>query len=190
MGNKKEEIEILESFIDEYDNKISILSTNEAKSIYSNYNEENPDFIIKSNNVNIGIELFELVSSHNSNLLMSQEERELGCVNQHHLKSIRKKLKTNLLYENEELLNVAVERINDKIENKLQNYVSNKIWLLGYANKEFNFKLLDTALEDYSISFIQQYIIDNITYSERIEKVILFKCFGKNKIIEIIPKAL
>lgn len=189
MGNKKEEIEVLQCFIAEYDNKISILTTNEAKSIYSNYNEENPDFIVKYNNEYIGIELFELVSSYNPKLLMSYEEEKLGIKNQHHLKNKREKLKTKLLYENEELLKVVPERINKKI-GKLKNYVTNKVWLIGYANKEFNFKLLDTALEDYTTSLIQKYINDNITFSERVEKIFLFKCFGDYRILKIIPKAL
>ncbi len=190
MGNKKEEIEVLSSFVSSYDNKIIILSTEDAKLIYPNYNKENPDFIIESNYKHIGIELFELASTFNPNLLKSKEEEKLNIKNQHHLKNKRDKLETKLLYENEELLNVALERINDKIENKLHNYVADKIWLLGYANKEFNFKLLDTAIEDYTAEFIKNYIRDNSTYSKRIEKIFLFMCFGKNKILEIIPKAL
>ena len=190
MGNKKEEIDILESFISEYDEEIEILSTSTAKSVYPKYNQENPDFIIKCNNEYVGIELFELVSSHNPNMLKSREEEKLNIKQQHHLLNHREKLKTNLLYENENLLDVAVEQINRKIGEKLKNYIDTKIWLLGFANKNFNFKLLDTALEDYSQDFIRNYIIDNITFTKQIDKIFLFKCFGDNKILEIIPKAL
>ena len=190
MGNKNEEIEILENFISEYDKGIKILTTTEAKSVYPKYNQENPDFIIKCNNEYVGIELFELVSSHNTTLLKSREEEKLNIKQQHHLLNHREKLKTNLLYENEQLLVVVVEQINRKIENKLKNYVNTKIWLLGYANKIFNFKLLDTALEDYNHDFIRKYIINKVTCTEQIEKIFLFKCFGDNKILEITPKAL
>ncbi len=101
MGNKNEEIEILENFISEYDKGIKILTTTEAKSVYPKYNQENPDFIIKCNNEYVGIELFELVSSHNTTLLKSREEEKLNIKQQHHLLNHREKLKTNLLYENE-----------------------------------------------------------------------------------------
>jgi len=188
--NKKEEIEVLKVFLNSYDKNITVLSKNRAKSIFPNYTGENPDFIVQYKTDYIGIDLFELVSSQNKNTLMSVEENKLGIKNLHHLKSRRKKLGTKLLYENEELLNVAVERINDKVQNKLKNYVTDKIWLLGYANKEFNFKLLDTAIEDYTVEFIQKYLSSNIHYNERIKNIFLFQCLGNDKLINIIPKAL
>ena len=51
----------------------------------------------------IGVELFELISSDNQNILMSKEEIKLGIKNIPHLRDKREKLGTDLLYENEEL---------------------------------------------------------------------------------------
>ncbi|MCH7974559.1 MAG: hypothetical protein IH949_11880 [Bacteroidetes bacterium] len=188
--DKNEEIEVLKMFINNYDNNITILSKKRAKSIFPNYTGENPDFIIQNKTDYIGIDLFELVSTQNKGTLMSVEENKLGIKNLHHLKSRRKELGTKLLYENEELLKVAVERINDKVLNKIKNYVTDKIWLLGYANKEFNFKLLDTAIEDYTNEFIQKYLLSNIVYNERIKNIFLFQCLGNYKLINVIPQAL
>jgi len=190
MGNKKEEIEVLESFIAEYDNKISILSTNEAKSIYSKYTGENPDFIVHYKSNYIGIELFELVSSKNENILMSQEEKKLGIKNLPHLRNIREQLGTKLLYENERLAEVAVERINDKLLNKIKNYVTEKIWFLGYANKPFNFSLLETEIEDNTVNLVLKYIKDHIILDKRIENIFLFQCWANRKLFNVLQKAL
>jgi len=190
MSKKEKEKAVLEKFIDEFDRKIKIVDDIEANLIFPNYNGENPDFIVLYKENYIGIDLFELISTVNRNILMSRDEENRGAMNLQHLKSIRDKLGTNLLYQNEELAKVAVERINDKIQNKVKNYVTNKIWLLGYADRPYNFNLLNTVKEDGLEEVIQKYIRDNILYEERIQNVFLFQCLGKYQLFNIKLKAL
>ncbi len=190
MTQKEKESEVLKKFIDEFDSNITILSLNEAKSIFPNYNEENPDFIILHKTGYIGIELFELVSSKNQNILMSKEEKNLAIQNLPHLKSIREQLGTKLLYENEQLAKVAVERINDKVLHKIKNYVTDKIWFLGYADKPYNFKLLDTEIENNTVNLVLKYIKENILPDNKIDNIFLFQCGGNYKLFNIVPKAL
>ena len=56
---KKQELDVLRKFVKEFDENIIILTSNEAKSIFNDYNEENPDFIIRYGEKYIGVELFE-----------------------------------------------------------------------------------------------------------------------------------
>ncbi len=63
MTKKDEERNILKKFIHKSEMDIQILSFDNAIKEFPNYNDENPDFIIRFNNELIGIELFELTSS-------------------------------------------------------------------------------------------------------------------------------
>ena len=159
---------------------------NKAKSIFKNYNGENPDFVIKYIENYIGVELFELVLSNNQNILMSLEEKKSGIKNLPHLRNIREKLGTKLLYQNEELCNVAVERINDKILHKIQNYVTNKIWLLGYANKPYNFRLLADKIDDNIVDVTIKYIRNKIITDNKVERIFLFQCWSNYQLLNIL----
>jgi hypothetical protein len=190
MNKKDDEFVVLRRFINEFDNNITILPFDEAKFTFPNYNGENPDFIVVHKKNYIGIELFELVLSKNKNILMSQEEINHGIKNLPHLKIIREKLGTKLLYENESLADVAIERINDKVLNKINNYVTDKIWLLGYANKPFNFRLLETEIEDNNVNIILTYIKNNIRLDNRIENIFLFQCWANYNLFNVLQNAL
>jgi len=186
MNKKKEETKVLNRFINEFDSHIQILSLKEAKLVFPNYTGENPDFIIFYKGKYIGIELFELVSSQNTNILMSQEEKNLDAKNLPHLKKIREQLGTKLLYENERLADVAIERINDKVLNNIKYYVTEKLWFLGYADKEFNFRLLETEIEDNTVNLTLKYIKDNIFSDKRIENIFLFQCWTNYKLFNVL----
>lgn len=186
MNKKIEEIRILKSIINEYDKKITILSEDEAKSIFTKYDGDNPDFIVKYNTNYIGIDLFNLVSSTNKNVLKSLEEKKLGIQNLAHLENIREKSGTKLLYENEELGKVVVERINSKVLHKIKNYVTEKIWLLGYANKKYNFRLLEDVIDDNVVNRVLEYVRKNIIYDIRIEKIYLFQCWANNRLFSVL----
>ncbi len=185
MEQKVEEIKVLKKFINEFDKNIIVLSLNEAKKIFPYYNNENPDFIVYYKANYIGIELFELVLSKNKNILMSQEEKKLDIKNLPHLRVIREQLGTKLLYQNESLADVAVERINDK-RNKIKNYVTERIWLLGFANKPFNFRLLDTEIEDNNVENVIKHIKYNIILDKRVEHIFLFQCWGNHKLFNVL----
>ncbi len=183
---KQEEKIVLNKFRNVFDRSINILSKEEANSIYPNYNGENPDCIIKFKSEIIGIELFELIKTNNENLLMSKEEKEHGIKNIKHLTIIREQLGTNLLYVNEDLPEVAIERINDKIQNKLKNYIPEKIWLLGYLNQQFNFALLKSEIDDGTIEQTLHYIKNNIAHNKRVEKIFLFQCYKEPELFEVL----
>lgn len=186
MNKKIEETKVLKRFINVFDSHIQILSFKQAKLFFPNYNGENPDFIIFYKEEHIGIELFELVSSHNTDILMSQEEKNLRAKNLPHLKRIRKELGTKLLHENEGLADIAIERINDKVFNKIKYYVTEKLWFLGYADKEFNFRLLETEIEDNTSNLTLKYIKDNIFTDKRIENIFLFQCSANYKLFNVL----
>ena len=184
MTKKEDEKNILEKFIDKSDMNIQILSFDNAIKEFPDYNNENPDFIISFNNELIGIELFELVSSQYVPSVLLTEEQKLNIVNLRHLKSKREKLSTKLLYENEDLGKVAVERINSKDE-KIKIYVTDKVWLIGYANEKYNFSLIKTYTEDGELNNIRKYINSNITVNDRVVHIYLVQCCGREIIFEI-----
>ena len=62
----------------------------------------------------------------------------------------------------EDLADAALDRINDKIKNKLNNYISCPIWLVGYANKSYNLFLLTPYFEDNIQNEVASYISNNI----------------------------
>ena len=183
---KKQELDVLRKFVKEFDENIIILTSNEAKLIFNDYNEENPDFIIKYGEKYIGVELFELMSSDNQNILLSQEEKKLGIKNLPHLRDKREKLGTNLLYENEELSTVAIERINDKVLHKIQNYVIDKVWLLGYANEPYNFRLLADKIDDNIVDSTIDYIRSKIIMDSIVERIFLFQCWSEYQLFNIL----
>ncbi len=184
MTKKDEERNILKKFIHKSEMDIQILSFDNAIKEFPNYNDENPDFIIRFNNELIGIELFELTSSQFVPSVLSTEEQKLNIVNLPHLKSKREKFSKKLLYENEDLGKVAVERINSKDE-KIKLYVTYKVWLIGYANEGYNFSLINTYVEDGDLDNIRNYIISNITVKDRVVHIYLFQCCGREIIFEI-----
>lgn len=181
---KKDDIKnVLEKFIHKSDMNIQILSFDNAIKEFPGYNDENPDFIIRFNSELIGIDLFNLASSQYVPSVLSTEEQKLNIVNLFHLKKKREELGNNLLYENEDLGKVAVERINSKDE-KIKLYVTDKVWLIGYANKKFNFSLIKQSAKDGTLNNIRNYINSNITLNDRVVHIYLFQCCG----IEIIFK--
>ena len=184
MTKKGDERNILKKFIHKCDMNIQILSFDNAIKEFPGYNNENPDFIIRFNNESIGIELFELVSSQYVPSVLSTEEHKLNIVNLPHLKIKREKLSTKLLYENEDLGKVAIERINTKDE-KIKLYVTDKIWLIGYANEKYNFSLINTSAEDGELNNIRNYINSNITVNDRVAHIYLFQCCGREIIFKI-----
>ena len=184
MTKKDDERNILEKFIHKSDMNIQILSFDNALKEFPGYKNENPDFIIRFNNELIGIELFKLISSQYVPSVLSTEEQKLNIVNLPHLKSKREKLKTKLLYENEDLGKISVERINSKDE-KIKLYVTDKVWLIGYANEKYNFSLIKTSAEDGELNNIRNYINSNITVNDRVVHIYLFQCCSREIIFEI-----
>ncbi len=184
MTKKDEERNILEKFIRKSAMNIQILSFDNAIKEFPNYNNENPDNIIRFNNELIGIELFQLASSQFVPSVLSTEEQKLNIINLPHLKSKREKLNAKLLYENEDLGKVAVERINSK-DGKIKLYVTDKVWFIGHANEKYNFSLIKTSAEDGELNNIRNYIISNITVNERVVHIYLFQCCGREIIFEI-----
>jgi len=79
---------------------------------------------------------------------------------------------------------VSVERINSKDE-KIKLYVTDKVWLIGYANEKYNFSLIKTSAEDGELNNIRNYINSNITVNDRVVHIYLFQCCSREIIFEI-----
>jgi len=184
LTKKDDEIKILKKFINKSGMNIQILSYLDAVKEFPSYNNENPDFIIRLEDEIIGIELFKLISNKFVPGLLSVEEQKLNIINLAHLKNKREKLNTNLLYENDDLGNVAVEMINAK-KDKINLYITDKIWLIGYANEKYNFNLIKTVIEDDELSNVCKHIRSNIFVNDRIQHLYLFQCYAEEIIIEI-----
>jgi len=191
MEKKEQEKLILQKFINAYKEQfnnyesIEILETSKAKLLFPNYTGENPDFIVLLNGEYIAIELFELVRNNVEPLNLQSSEEDLEIKNAAHLHSIREKNNSQSLYLMEDLAVVAIERINDKIENKLKNYINCPIWLIGHSSKPFNCSLLLPYFEDKIENKVAEYIASKIHKVNRIEQIWLAELFGETLLLKI-----
>src|SRR3972149_209809 len=179
MDKKEKERIVLQQFIEAYENinkrkdDFKILEKEAIQSKFPNYNGENPDFVVLFNGILIGIEVFELVRDNLENLNRSNSELKLNIKNAPHLYSIREKTNKHNLFLMEDLAEAALDRINDKIKRKLNNYISCPIWLIGYANKSYNIFLLPPYFDDNIQNEVASYISKNIIADDRIQKIFL-----------------
>jgi len=192
MKNKKEEEKIILSmFIEAYKNTIDnnsnfeILEKESAKIHYPDYNGENPDFVVRLNGNFVGIEIFELIRNNLEELNKDISENKLDIKNAAHLYSIREKDSTQYLYLMEDLAIAALDRINDKIQNKVNNYISCPIWLIGYAHKSYNLFLLSSYFEDKIEKEVASYISNHIHENNKIQKVFLVEFSNKYLLLQI-----
>jgi hypothetical protein len=191
MDKKEQERIVLNQFIEAYKNlynsndDFKILDREVIQKKFSNYNGENPDFVVLLNENFVGIELFELVRDNLENLNRSNSEDKLKIKNAPHLYSIREKTNSQDLFLMEDLAFAALERINDKIKNKLNNYISCPIWLIGYANKSYNIFLLSPYFDDNIQNEVASYISKNIIVDDRIQKIFLSEFSNKYLLLQI-----
>ncbi len=188
---KKAERIILEKFIRAYKEKIDSNSsfevlTKEAIRInYPNYNDENPDFVLLFNDNYIAIDVFELIRENLELLNKNPKEKELNIRNAAHLYSLRQKKNLHSLYLMEDIVSAALDRINDKIENKLSNYIDCPIWLIGYASKTYNLFLLSPYFEDKIELEIASEISNGIIKSDRVTSIWLTEFSSQDLLIKI-----
>ena len=191
MNKKEKERIVLNQFIEAYkklnnsNDDFKILEKDEIQKKFPNYNGENPDFVVSLRNNFFGIELFELVRDNLENLNRSNSELSLKIKNASHLYSIREKRNNQNLFLMEDLSLAATDRINDKIKNKLNNYISCPIWLVGYANKSYNLFLLTPYFEDNIQNEVASYISKNIIVHDRIQKIFLAEFSNKFLLMQI-----
>ena len=133
----------------------------------------------------VGIEVFELVRDNLEKLNRSKSELNLNIKNASHLYSIREKTNNQNLFLMEDLASAAIDRINDKIKNKLNNYISCPIWLVGYANKSYNLFLLSSYFEDNIQNEIASHISNHIEADERVQKIFLAEFSNKYLLMQI-----
>jgi hypothetical protein len=183
MNNKKAtEFQILSSFIQIYKIDLQILSSEEAKSIYKDYNDENPDFIVRNKTDIFGIELVELLPSQQNFVLFDSEQKKLNIRNNAHL---NKKLPSySLLNEVPDLAPVALEVINKKIE-KCKEYIINDVWLLAHTTFPDSIFMLQPTFEDNEIDNVVQYLLKNIANLNIFKKIFLFENGSPSYVIEI-----
>jgi len=185
MDKKAEEKIVLNMFIKAYNEIVDsnanfeILEKGFVEKYYPDYNGENPDFVVRLNEDFIGIEFFELIRNNLEEGNKSNSENKLDIKNAAHLFSIREKGNNNNLYLMEDLAIVASDRINDKIQNKIKNYVDCPIWLIGYANKSYNLFLLSPYFEDNKEKVVSSYISNHILKDDKIHKIFLAKFSNK-----------
>lgn len=192
MVNKKNEEEIiLRRFIEAYKEQIDsyanfeILKESIVQHKFPKYNNENPDFVVKLNGLFIGIELFELIRNNIEELNKSASEKSFDLKNAAHLHSIREKEKSHNLYLMEDLAIAALDRINDKIQNKLKNYIKCPIWLIGYAAKSYNIHLLSPYFDDKIEKEVGEYISKHVLKGDRVQKIFLAEFSGRSLLLEI-----
>ena len=191
MDKKTEEKIILIKFIKAYkkivdsDANFEILKKDIARNKFPNYNGENPDFVVLLNGSFIGIEFFELIRDNLEELNRNNTERKLDIKNAAHLYSIREKTNNHNLFLMEDLALAAMDRINDKIQNKLKNYIACPIWLIGYAHKSYNLFLLSPYFEDNIEKEVASYISNHIVKDDRIHKIFLAEFSNKYLLMQI-----
>jgi len=85
----------------------------------------------------------------------------------------------------EDLAVVAINRIDDKIQNKVHNYINLPIWLIGYASKAYNIFLLTPHYDDHEELKIAEYISNNIISNPKVSSIWLAEFSNKNLLLEI-----
>lgn len=112
MTKKEKEKYTLECFTEVFDDDIEILSCSQAQKVFSNYNGENPDFVILYKNNNIGVELFELTKEFSRGVYKST-----GNKNFPHLICKKKNdFETSGLIEVDDLGSILHELIEKKLK--------------------------------------------------------------------------
>jgi len=160
----------------------TILTETETKQVFSKYTGENPDFVIQIGGRSIGVELFELNKTRS-------ELAPAGCCNIPHaaskrptefvsLKDAETYLKNNLergLLPQDDIEQVCLERISEKIK-KLDLYVAQEIWLIGYANNICHQTgMVQNVIEDEIVKVLQTSVLSKINVPDRIKKIFLFE---------------
>ncbi len=170
LNKKIKERNILTNFISTYKEKIDrnvkfkILDIKEAKILFPKYNGENPDFVIEYNGKHVGIEIFALIStrfpSNYLNLTGKEDAMNVAHLNSH----------TRELIVTEELVPVALEKINDKFK-KLDHYVCYPIWLIGYVQVPYNIGILSSTFQDKIHNAIREEILKGISIDNRVSSI-------------------
>ena len=189
MDGRKKEAErfIVTRFKKQCEIPFQILDADAARTVYGDYTEENPDFIIRVQNGYIGIELAQLCLNKSPQLSGEQDHRGRQIKNLAHLSSKRCKMFKNLTEFEEALKNpdnfrlipqddieqVLLKRIQDKIK-KLSQYVTPKIWLLLYAKESYQTKIVESILNDRVEDSLRK-SVNGMNISDRIDKIYLFE---------------
>jgi hypothetical protein len=191
MNKKEKEKIILKKFIEAYQinidshSSITIIDNESAKKVFPKYTGENPDFVILINNNYIAVELFELIRDNIEDFNINNNEKKKDIVNAAHLHSRRKESNDHSLYLMEDLAIAALDRINDKVKNKLNNYINCPIWLIGYATEVYNMFLLSPYFEDGNENFVALYISQHVIIDERITAIWLAEFSNKYLLLKI-----
>ena len=93
--------------------------------------------------------------------------------------------KKNLLLETEYLCDVAVERITDKINNKVENYINCPIWLIGCASTSYNIGMISSIFDDNFDKETIKYINSKIPFNKKVSKIFVAEFRSKSYLLEI-----
>ncbi len=152
--------------------KFETVSEEEAKDIFPNYNNENPDFVIKYENTYKGVELTELISSSNTDI-----KEKTGRKNLSHYYNTKKQGKfSKYLFKSDDLYSTFIEAYQRKLV-KRKNYVTPKTWFLAYATQPFNRHLIKYAQEDNILELLKTSIETALNNDNSFEKIFVYTSF-------------
>ncbi|MCK5708601.1 MAG: hypothetical protein KAI43_13215 [Candidatus Aureabacteria bacterium] len=198
-AKKKEELLVLQRFKTDSKLNFAILEFEEANKLFSAFNNENPDFIIKYNNKMIGVELFKLYLTKSNPPI---EYAHKTYVNQEHkraehpdkfesLEELEIQLKKEVadleaypFIQEDDISNIIQERLTEKLK-VLHLYVTNSIWLIGYANQLNQIGLVEDISRDNTKLALSKEISNLLNkypqHKKRIENLYLFE-YGTNTV--------
>lgn len=193
MNKKAQEKSILEAFNRSAGSRFRILTIEEARKVFPNYNEENPDFIIAKDKKYIGVDLFLLSldesippiryarktyknqmhkQSQHPNTFSSIEEAKT------HLQEIKKNPGDFPLTKQDDLGAILRQRLTQKMQT-LKNYVTDNNWLIGHATEVFDTGIVQNIIEDNAETNVRNLISGIMASfpeeSKKIEDVFLFE---------------
>lgn len=189
MDSKKEkERFIIEKFKVSSPIDFKILDYEKARSIFKDYNNDNPDFIILKGTDYIGAELFQLSLNKTEQLVYQFDDAGRKIKNLPHratkfpisinnskdLEKHTRFLKTHGLVPSDDIEKVLIERINSKIK-RLHEYLTYRVWLLGYATEYYQTGMVENIYRDGIGDNLRQSIPKIVNIPDKIEKIFLFE---------------
>lgn len=187
---KKQETEIIEDFQKVVKYKFKILTTQESKSIFHEYNGENPDFVVRNDQSEyIGIELFRLSPKPRKNSIRGPDGSSYKNL-EHLIGKNKEKFNTNIkdfeensetilsyqkYYKNPEICSTLKQNLESK-NNKP--YVTKKLWILAYSS-ESNHSSVSDVYDDKNMEEIRKQID---SYFSKFDKIFSFETRQENDV--------